>query len=207
MLEGTKFDSTDSGTLRPNAQPISVVGEAFIPMNLPQFYPEITLPDTASQDDPISLFDLYYPIEIIDQIVECTNKYDRKPQDPTLPYVRANRWDQPTWAGEIYTYFAIRIYMTLTICNEISDYWSTSKETANHPIAKAMTRARFEELHIRFRVTNEDATPYERVRNTPLFTLISRTSTNGFAFIGRFSIKSHSSYEPTNLPPGPRPCS
>ena len=79
MPEGTKFDTTDSGTLRPNAEPIAGIGDAFIPMKLPQFYPEITLPDTASQDDPISLFDLYYPPNIIDQLVERTNNYVRNP--------------------------------------------------------------------------------------------------------------------------------
>lgn len=163
MPEGTKFDSTDSGTLRPNAEPISSVGDAFNPMNLPHFYPEITLPDTASPDDPITLFDLYYPPEIIDQLVQRTNNYIRKPQSE-LPYTRADRWSQPTWAGEIYTYFAIRIYMMLVVHNEISDYWNTSKDAPVHPIAKVISHNRFHELHMRYRASVEgDVTPYDKV--------------------------------------------
>ena len=122
MAEGTKFDTTDQGTLRPNAEPILSVGDAFIPMKLPHFFPEITLPYTASPDDPITLFDLYYPPDIIEKLVQRTNNYNRIPRDLTLRHARANGPFDPTWPGEIYTYFAIRIYMTLTIENKISDY-------------------------------------------------------------------------------------
>jgi hypothetical protein len=40
---------------------------------LDDFGYDISLPETASADDPISLFTLYYAPEIIEQLVEYTN--------------------------------------------------------------------------------------------------------------------------------------
>ena len=90
-------------------------------MELPGFGYEITLPEYTSPDDPITLFTLYYTPEIMDLIVEKTNDYMREPKDDSLPFTRANKW-YPTCRGELYVYFAIRIYMTLHIDNEIADY-------------------------------------------------------------------------------------
>jgi hypothetical protein len=121
MPEETVFDPTDKGTLRPNAKPLRKKGAAFHPMQLPHFDWEITLSEHASLDNPITLFTLYYTPEIIDLIVEKTNEYAREPANDLQPFTRANQW-YPTCRGKLYIYFAIRIYMTLYICNEISDY-------------------------------------------------------------------------------------
>jgi hypothetical protein len=169
MPEDTVFDSTDKGTLRPNAKPLRTKGATFKPMELPDFGWEIDLPENASPDDPITLFTMYYTPEIIDLIVEKTNKYRRDPQDDSCPYARANKW-YPTCRGEIYIYFAIRIYMTLHVDNEISDYWKTTKFSPIHPIQSYMSRDRFQELHIRVRFHREEAEgPYEKVANNSLF--------------------------------------
>jgi len=125
MPEDTTFDSTDKGTLRPLAKPLRTKGDTFIPMELPDFGWEINLPDYTSPDDPITLFTMYYTPEIMDIIVEKTNEYTRESPDESHPYARANQW-YPTCRGELYIYFAIRIYMTLVILNEISDYWDAS---------------------------------------------------------------------------------
>jgi hypothetical protein len=163
MPEDTVFDSTDKGTLRPNAKPISKQGDTFSPMQLPNWDWEITLPENASPDDPISLFTMYYTPEIIDLIVTKTNEYRREPQDNSCPRARAMEW-YPTCTGEIYLYFAIRIYMTLYICNEIADYWNTKDFTPDHPIASYMSRDRFQELHMRVRFHgNQEQGPYEKV--------------------------------------------
>jgi hypothetical protein len=37
MPKDTVFDSTDKGTLRPDAKPLRVKGDAFYPMKLPDF--------------------------------------------------------------------------------------------------------------------------------------------------------------------------
>jgi hypothetical protein len=121
MPEDTVFDSTDKGTLRPNAKPISKQGDTFKPMQLPNWGWQIMLPENASPDDPITLFTMYYTPEIIDIIVKKTNEYRREPRDESRPHARANQW-YPTSCGEIYIYLTIRIYMSLTVCNEISDY-------------------------------------------------------------------------------------
>jgi hypothetical protein len=81
MPEETVFDPIDKGTLRPNAQPLRVKGDAFYPIELPDFGYEIALLENTSPDDPITLFTMYYTPEIIDIIVEKTNNYLREPQD------------------------------------------------------------------------------------------------------------------------------
>ena len=92
MPEDTVFDSTDKGTLRPNAKPLRKKGDAFYPMKLRDFGWEITLPEHVSPDDPITLFTIYYTPEIFDLIVEKTNEYAREPQDNSIPYARALKW-------------------------------------------------------------------------------------------------------------------
>jgi hypothetical protein len=79
MPEETVFDPTDKGTLRPNAQPLRVKGDAFYPMELPDFGYEIALLENTSPDDLITLFTMYYTPEIINIIVKKTNNYLREP--------------------------------------------------------------------------------------------------------------------------------
>ena len=163
MPEDTIFDSTDKGTLRPNAPPLRKKGEAFKPMQLPDFGWEITLPENTSPDDPITLFSMFYTPEIIDIIVEKTNEYTRNSVDDSLPYARANQW-YPTSRGEIYLYFAIRIYMTLVVLNKISDYWDTSNLTPDYSIMAYMSRNRLQELHLRTQLVGKEAKgPYKKV--------------------------------------------
>jgi hypothetical protein len=163
MPEGTVPDSTDIGTLRPNAKPLLKQGTQFEPMNLPIFDEQITLPADTYPDSPIDIFCLYYSSEIIRHITQCTNSYFRQPKDPTLPRARAKDW-WPTTEAEIYIYLAIRIYMTLHVDNELSDYWDTRVASPNHYISKYMTRDRFLELHMRFRVENPtEKGPYQKV--------------------------------------------
>jgi hypothetical protein len=163
MPESTEYDPTDRGTLRPNAKPLQKAGDHFEPMVLPDWGWNINLPENASPDDPISLFSIYYTPEIIDMIVEKTNEHTRQPADDSCPRARANDW-YPTSRGEIYLYFAIRIYMTLHIDNEIADYWNTKDFTPNYCISSFMSRDRFQELHMRFRLAGPEAKgPYEKV--------------------------------------------
>ena len=163
MPEDTCFDPTDKGTLRPKVKPIRTKGESFEPMKLPNWGWEITLPENASPDDPITLFTLYYTPEIIDLIVQRTNNLEREAKDPGRSRSRANGW-YPTCSGEIYLYLAIRIYMTLIVCNEITDYWNTKDYMPVHPISAYMSRDRFQELHIRLRLHGKEAKgPYAKV--------------------------------------------
>ena len=79
MPEDTVFDSTDQGTLWPNEDPLGTKGDAFKPIQLPNWDREIILPENVSPDDPITLFTMYYTPEIIELIVKKTNEYPREP--------------------------------------------------------------------------------------------------------------------------------
>jgi nitric oxide reductase large subunit len=140
-------------------------------MQLPQFGWEITLPEDVSPDNPITLFTIYYTPEIIDLIVEKTNGYMRKPQDKSCPYIRANNW-YLTYYKEIYIYLAIRIYISLYVDNEITDYWETKNMIPEYPITKYLGRNRFQELYIHMRFYgNQEQGPYEKVASIFLFLL------------------------------------
>ena len=89
MPEDIINDPTDKGTKRPNAKPLLKAGHQFIPMILPDFEFDITLPDDVSPDDLITLFTMYYTLEIIDTIVQYTNQYQREPRDLSRPDARA----------------------------------------------------------------------------------------------------------------------
>jgi hypothetical protein len=121
MPKDTIFNSTNKGTLRPNAKPLQVIGDTFYPMELLDFKWEITLLENASPDDPITLFIIYYTLKIMDIIVEKTNEYARELANASLPYTRVNKWYLTSYK-ELYIYFTIRIYTTLYIINEILDY-------------------------------------------------------------------------------------
>ncbi len=166
MPEGTAFDSTDKGTLRPLEKPITSNAPAFKPMEIPYFPRNITLPAHANANDPISIFDLYYTPGVIEEIVRRTNNCIREPPDLHKPYSRANAWHL-TCPQEISVFLGIRIYMTIVVENEIADYWSTTGLTCIHPFTSYMSRNRFQELHLRFRLWEVgDASPYEKVYNT-----------------------------------------
>ena len=101
--------------------------------------------------------------EIIEQIVQHTNQYERIPKDPSKPRCIAHDW-YPTDLGEIYAYLAIRIYMTLHVDNEITDYWNTNRMTPFHPISTILSRDRYQELHMRVRIHSpRDQGPYSKV--------------------------------------------
>jgi hypothetical protein len=108
-------------TKQPNSASLRKAGSTFIPMEILGFWYPIHLPESASPDDPKSLFTLYYSPEIIDQIVDYTNECFREPRGPKEPHCVAHNW-YPTYAAEIYVYLCIRIYMTLIIQNEIQHY-------------------------------------------------------------------------------------
>lgn len=106
MSAHVQNDPTDPATKRPNSPPLKSTGSAFTPTKIDQFGYDIKLPASASCDDPISIFDLYYSPEIIDQLVQYINNYQRNPQDPEKRHVRALAW-YPTCCAELYTFLAI----------------------------------------------------------------------------------------------------
>jgi len=73
MLKETVFDLIDKRTLQPNAKPLWKEGDAFYYINLPDFSWEITFSKEAFADNLITLFIIYYSLEIIDLIIKKTN--------------------------------------------------------------------------------------------------------------------------------------
>lgn len=98
---------------------------------------------------PITLFLLYYCEDIIDSIVEATNQFIQ-PMGISA-FARGKRW-YPMYTKEIYIYLAIQIYIMIYIENKLDYYWGTSISQPNHPISKYLSKDRFLELYIRFRL-------------------------------------------------------
>ena len=137
-------------------------------MKLPHFDWEIHLPENVSPDDPITLFTMYYTPKIMDMIIENTNNYARKSRNELAPRARVKEW-YPTCCEELYLYFAIRIYITLYVQNEISDYWIKGNFTPYHDVIQKMPRNRFQELYMRVRLAETGTKgAYAKVSKAPL---------------------------------------
>ena len=72
---------------------------------------------------------------------------------------RDKTWE-PTTEEEIHVYLGIRIYMSVIDLPDIKMYWSEDLFFGKFPIAKVMTRDRFEKLQQYFHVA--DRTGYDR---------------------------------------------
>jgi hypothetical protein len=92
------------------------------------------LPPSVDTYDPFELFSLFFTDEIMDKLVAWTNEYvELYPPDQEKEHPRA--W-QPTCKQELYAYFAILIYMGITIELSIKDYWSNLKAYGAEHIVK-----------------------------------------------------------------------
>lgn len=76
MLEYIECDPTGQGTLRPNKPSIHKASRSFQPMKVDDRPTHITLPDGVTPLNPYTLFELYFPEEIIDSIINATNAYN-----------------------------------------------------------------------------------------------------------------------------------
>ena len=78
------------------------------------------LPPNINTYNPFKLFSLFFIDKIIDKLIEWTNKhvelYSLNEDDKHL------RLQQPTYKQESYTYFAVQIYIGITIELCIKDY-------------------------------------------------------------------------------------
>src|ERR1700712_5395506 len=138
MSEGVMPDVGDTRTTRPKVPPISEKGDHFEPFPCPPFQRTINLPTTASASSPISLFKLYFTQEIMEGIIEYTNRnYKLKATTNSKPQSRLRGW-KPISIPELYTYLAIIIYQGLHRENKLKDYWNTDKFTPDHIVRKYM---------------------------------------------------------------------
>ena len=139
MPEGTEPDPTDQGTQHLNIALLQEKGAEFIPFEYLDFEFEITLPIDTSADNPITLFTLYYTLEIIESIVQYTNNLLQEAQDPSKLYTQTNQ-QYSTYKKEIYIFIAIWIYITLFPIDEITNYWSSNKLFSKHLITQYISR-------------------------------------------------------------------
>ena len=100
------------------------------PQPLPEFkplyitnwdnYSLLNLPPSINIHDPFKLFSLFFIDKIIDKLIEQTNKYiELYLLDKDNKYLRLQ---QPIYKQELYTYFAVQIYIGITIELYIKDY-------------------------------------------------------------------------------------
>jgi hypothetical protein len=79
MLKSTEPNLTNKRTQHLNTKPLQKKDNTFILIKCPDFDMKITLLLNTSSDNLISLFMLYYTLEIIKSIVCYTNKVLREP--------------------------------------------------------------------------------------------------------------------------------
>ena len=94
-------------------------------------------PTAQLSDKPAELFSLFFTDEMIDQIVEETNKYARLCRGD-------EKWT--TTPQEIKAYFGFHILMGICQLLEIRDYWSRDQRLHYSPISDRISRDRFEEI-------------------------------------------------------------
>jgi hypothetical protein len=69
MRENIENNLTNNVTKRPNLPFLKKLGSYFISIKLDDFRYKIILSDYVSSDDLISLFTLYYTLELVEKIV------------------------------------------------------------------------------------------------------------------------------------------
>ena len=107
------------------------------------------LPPTLDRGDPFAIFGQFFTDEIVDKLVEWTNKYaELHPLDGER--LRARPW-QSTYKEELWAYFGVLIYMGLTHESSIEDYWGSLNTTGSeHIVKKYISRVRFKQLNYYF---------------------------------------------------------
>ena len=143
-------DTTDPATLRPNIKPITDVGEAFSPISILDYGSKIRLPPTVPNISAGDIFKLFFSRDILQIIVENTNKNNYQKGRPKQEHARGGKW-KDTSIEELYAYLAIRIYIGQHPENRLVDYWSTTIENSpiHTTIQNLMSRNRYQELHAR----------------------------------------------------------
>ena len=110
------------------------------------------LPSDVDQHDPYELFSLFFTEDIINKLVEWTNKHaELYPSHEETEHARP--W-QPTCKEELYAYFGVLIHMGITIESCIEDYWKDlDTHGTEHIVKKYISIVRFQQLDRHFRAS------------------------------------------------------
>ncbi|OWT42333.1 transposase IS4 domain-containing protein [Pochonia chlamydosporia 170] len=88
-------------------------------------------------------------------------------EGPRTKHCRQHAW-KPTYAAEIYLFFGMLIYMSIHLEPHFKHYWSTAPTSPVHPIARFMSRNRFQLLYRLFCVWDSMDPPrgvFNRIHN------------------------------------------
>jgi len=101
------------------------------------------------QNDPFAIFSQFFIDEIMDKLVEWTNKYaELHPLNNADK--RARPW-QLICKEELWAYFSVLIHMGLIHESSIEDYWGSLDTTSlEHIVKKYISWTRFEQLNYYF---------------------------------------------------------
>src|SRR4051812_7863819 len=106
------------------------------------------LPEGVDASDPLAIFDLFFSVDILDRISYHTNQHAEKLLDALLQddELRPRGW-KPTSPTEMYTYFAIVIYMGLHKEPSACEYWEKKHANAPiHSVNKYMAETRWHQI-------------------------------------------------------------
>jgi hypothetical protein len=131
LIPDVVADSTDTGTLRPDISPEPTTGDHFEPLFCPDFPHSVTLPPDVEPDDPFGIWSLFFTYEIMEMITKATNiqaqrrksslSLSGRPAQTQLPGSCYRQWFNLT-VWELYSYFAILVYIAITPLSSIELY-------------------------------------------------------------------------------------
>ncbi|KAF1980123.1 hypothetical protein BU23DRAFT_625144 [Bimuria novae-zelandiae CBS 107.79] len=100
-----------------------------IDINNPHKHGMPRIPEGVDKASLIQLFDLFFDAEVLEMIAHHTNQHVEKLRNdaPEQPYARG--W-KSTSRAELYTYFAIIVYMAIHREPSLDEYWSKLHKNA-----------------------------------------------------------------------------
>jgi len=141
----------------------------FEPLFVQERRPEVHLPRNVRPDDPVAIFDLYFPEWLLVEITSNTNAYAAA-NAPSLGEFKQPRQWRPLIVGELRVFIACQLYMGLHPEGLTAAYWNrdTSKGPLHQAITEAIGYTRYCQIERYFHLTpplswGETAPPWEKV--------------------------------------------
>ena len=139
-----------------------------LPIKNKNTYGKPNLPSNVDNSDPLQLFKLFFTDEILDQLVEYTNRnaeLHQTPEDET-PKGRPRKW-KPTSRAELHAYLAVLIHMGLHIESSTEEYWHKDFSSGSMHIIRNFIRLdRFRQIDRYFYCTKPREDNDEAFQNT-----------------------------------------